>query len=493
VGSEPESLTRLATALLPRYAIEAEIGAGGMATVYLAQDLRHNRKVAVKVLIPEVTESLGAARFLREIEIAAGLTHPHILPLFDSGEAGGLLYFVMPYVKGESLRNRLDREGQLPVDDAIRITREVASALAHAHEEGIVHRDVKPSNILLESGHAVPADFGVGCVLYEMLAGHPPFTGAQLETVIRQHLVVPPAPVTHARPAVPAAIEGAWSGRWPRTPPIRFRNMYEFASALAQTESPAKARQNGTAWSVRSPRVLVGVLLVVALASWFLPSRSAGNGEGDRVPATSGPEKPSLALFLCDNYSPNPDDSYLADGIHQEFLSMLEKIAGISSMGRKTVETYRDDPRPLPAKAAELGVDYVGECSVTKAPDSEEIRITVSLLDAAGEIVWGDTYDQDLSAASYFEMLSDVARQLADGLGAFLTPREEGLLSMRPTEVDEAWDLYLRGRDYYIRPGFRDENRVCAPRLKYMSTLRGFSCRVRRQVSSHSGHAPSRR
>ena len=157
----PDLFQRLKAALADRYAIEREIGAGGMATVYLAEDLRHHRKVAVKVLRPELAATLGPERFLREIEIAAGLTHPHILPLHDSGEVEGFLYYVMPYVEGESLRQRLDREKQLPIEDALKIAQEVGDALSFAHTRDVIHRDIKPENILFEGGHAVVADFGI--------------------------------------------------------------------------------------------------------------------------------------------------------------------------------------------------------------------------------------------------------------------------------------------------------------------------------------------
>src|SRR5437762_4805989 len=262
-----DQLARLQAALADRYTIERELGRGGMATVYLAQDLKHHRKVAIKVLKPELAAALGPERFLQEIEIAAGLTHPHILPLYDSGEATGLLYYVMPYVEGETLRNRLDRAGQLPLAEAVQITREVADALTYAHGHDVVHRDVKPENILLEAGHAVVSDFGIAraitaaaggnltetgialgtpgymspeqamgservdgrsdlyslaCVLYEMLAGEPPFTGPSAESIVRQHLAAAPPRVSAMRAAVPPAIEQAIVRALAKTPADRF-------------------------------------------------------------------------------------------------------------------------------------------------------------------------------------------------------------------------------------------------------------------------------
>jgi serine/threonine-protein kinase len=174
---------RLRSALADRYQIEREIGRGGMATVYLAEDLKHDRKVAVKVLNPKLAQNLGAERFLREIRTVANLTHPHILPIFDSGEADGFLYYVLPYAKGESLRSRLTKEKQLPVEDAIQITREIAGALAYAHREGVIHRDVKPANIMLEEGHAVLADFGVAHAVAEAKDERLTRTGTSLGTL----------------------------------------------------------------------------------------------------------------------------------------------------------------------------------------------------------------------------------------------------------------------------------------------------------------------
>src|SRR5947208_9386900 len=278
-----EILARLKAALADRYAIDRELGHGGTATVYLAQDLKHGRAVAIKVLRPELAAALGAERFLREIEIAARLTHPHILPLHDSGEAAGFLYYVMPFVEGESLRDRLHREPQLPIEEALRIAREVATALSHAHSQDVVHRDVKPENILVSGGEAVVADFGIaraivaagaetltdtglavgtpgymspeqatgamqldgrsdvyslGCVLYEMLAGLPPFLGTTAQEILAGHSLDPVPPLRTIRPELPQAVEHAVRKALAKSPADRWRTPAALIEALAQAVAP---------------------------------------------------------------------------------------------------------------------------------------------------------------------------------------------------------------------------------------------------------------
>ncbi len=280
-----EILERLNESLAGRYRVERELGEGGMATVYLAEDLRHRRQVAIKVLKPELAATLGPDRFLREIEISAKLDHPHILPLYDSGDAGGLLFYVMPFVEGESLRDRLERERQLPLEEALKIAREVADALSYAHSRDVVHRDIKPANILLAGGHARVADFGIaraiseagggrltrtglavgtlaymspeqaagsedvdgrsdlyslGCVLFEMLAGVPPFSGPP-ESLVNQHLTADPQPITNLRPAVPAEVAGALMRALAKTPADRFSPAAQFAEALRLPAATAPA------------------------------------------------------------------------------------------------------------------------------------------------------------------------------------------------------------------------------------------------------------
>src|SRR6266704_3141351 len=280
--------TRLAAALADRYEIEREIGAGGMATVYLARDLRHDRHVALKVLRPDFGAVLGAERFLSEIKVTANLHHPNLLPLFDSGEAEGLLYYVMPYVEGESLRSRLDREKQLPIDEALRISREIAGALDYAHRHQIVHRDIKPENILLEEGQAVVADFGIaralqaaeggsltetgvtlgtatymspeqatadqldgrsdiyslGCVLYEMLAGEPPYSGPTAQAIIAKRFSEAIPHVRTLRETVSEAVAQALQRALARVPADRFASAAEMAAALAGV-SPSRGVPSG--------------------------------------------------------------------------------------------------------------------------------------------------------------------------------------------------------------------------------------------------------
>jgi eukaryotic-like serine/threonine-protein kinase len=312
---------RISPALGSRYRLERELGRGGMATVFLAEDLKHHRQVAIKVLDPEVAAAIGPERFRREIETVAKLAHPHVLPLHDSGEAGGLLFYVMPFVVGESLRDRLARERQLPLEEALRLVREVADALGYAHRQGVVHRDIKPENILLEEGHALVADFGVaraaagaekltvtgvsvgtpaymspeqvvggaadarsdlyalGCMLYEMLAGQAPFTGPTAESVVFQHLNATPPQVTAMRPAVPAGLDPVIAKAMAKSPADRFATTAEFVAALeaglaaktapGPTAEPEVERPATRRAAVLSAVVTLGVVLaLVAVAAW---------------------------------------------------------------------------------------------------------------------------------------------------------------------------------------------------------------------------------
>jgi serine/threonine-protein kinase len=306
------SQSRLAAALADRYTVERELGAGGMATVYLAEDLRHRRKVALKVLKPELAAVLGGERFVQEITTTAALQHPHILPLFDSGTAEGFLYYVMPYVQGETLRSKLDRETQLGIDEAVRITREVADALDYAHRHGVIHRDIKPENILLHDGRPMVADFGIalavsaaaggrmtetglslgtphymspeqataekdltgrsdiyslGCVLYEMLTGNPPHTGATAQQIIMKIVTEEAAPVTRLRRSVPANVADAVAKAVERLPADRFASAKAFADALGDPAFVVPATRAHSAVGAPLARSSARRLTLVAAAS----------------------------------------------------------------------------------------------------------------------------------------------------------------------------------------------------------------------------------
>jgi serine/threonine-protein kinase len=325
----------LAAALADRYRLERALGSGGMATVYLAEDLKHHRQVAIKVLHAELSAILGPERFLKEIELTASLQHPHILPLFDSGSADGLLYYVMPFVEGDTLRGRLEREKQLPIADAVRIAAEVADALGYAHGRGVVHRDIKPENILLRDGHALVADFGIalalqrsggermtqtglslgtpqymspeqamgereigprsdvyslGAVTYEMLIGDPPFTGSSAQAIVAQVITAEPRPLRVQRKSVPAYVEDAVLIALEKLPADRFASAAEFGRALASTETTgisSRAARYRLAW-YRDWRgwVTIGALVIAAVAAWFA-LRPEGSRESARPLATS--------------------------------------------------------------------------------------------------------------------------------------------------------------------------------------------------------------
>jgi hypothetical protein len=315
----PDPITRLNAALVGRYRIESELGEGGMATVYLADDLKHERKVALKVLKPELAAVVGAERFLAEIKTTANLQHPHILPLHDSGEADSFLYYVMPYIEGETLRDRLVREKQLPVDDAVRIATDVAEALHSAHEQGVIHRDIKPANILLSKGRPLVADFGIalavsaagggrltetglslgtpyymspeqasadrepsaasdvyslGCVLYEMLVGEPPYTGGSAQAVLAKILTEDARAPTKARPSIPANVDAAIGKALEKLPADRFAGAQDFARALADPgfRYGQSAAEGVTAGAGPVKRLTIGVaglaVLLGLLAAW---------------------------------------------------------------------------------------------------------------------------------------------------------------------------------------------------------------------------------
>jgi len=447
----PERLP-IAAALADRYTIERELGRGGMATVYLADEKKHGRKVAIKVLRPEITAALGTTRFLREIGIAAQLAHPHIVPLIDSGEAAGMLYYVQPHVPGGSLRERLleHRAGPLSVKDALRIAQEVGAGLDFAHRQGFVHRDVKPENILFADGHAVLADFGVAraccgpdadttragelatevglavgtpeymspeqasgepnlgsasdvyslaCVVYEMLVGEPPFTGAGARAVMAKHVTESPRPVRGFRPEVPPSVERALEQALQKDPKQRFESAAEFVAALMAPDSAAIAR----------------------------------------TPASTR----SIAVLPFVNASPEVENEYLSDGITDELIDALAKIAGLRVSSRTSVFALKGKSLDVRAVGALLGSSVVLEGTVRKSGD--RLRITAQLTSTDdGRLLWSQRYDRKL--VDMFAIQDEIAGTIVNTLRATMFADLSEHVPRRYTENIQAYGLYLKGR-----------------------------------------------
>ncbi|HEY7027216.1 MAG TPA: protein kinase [Gemmatimonadales bacterium] len=486
----------LVTGLADRYKIERELGQGGMATVYLALDLKHDRKVAIKVLRPELAAVIGAERFLAEIKTTANLRHPHILPLYDSGEvtAGSerpqsFLFYVMPFVEGESLRDRLTRQKQLPIDEALTIAREVADALGYAHAHGIVHRDIKPENILLEGGHSVVADFGIaramsvagadrltqtgmsigtplymspeqaagdpnvdgrsdlyslGCVLYEMLGGQPPFTGPTAEVVARQHLVTDAALITNLRPTVPPEVAGALARSLAKNPADRFNPAAQFVQALSG-QTPGLRREP-------APR-RKGLLLTIGLALLLALGAFAGMRFGG-VRRTSAAGIRSIAVLPLDNYSPDSTQEYFAEGMTDELTTNLATISQLRVTSRGSAMQFKGKNRPsTPEIAKKLGVDAIVEGSVSRSGD--KVRITAQLIDArADRHLWAKTFERNSS--DVLALQAELAAAIAGEINVQLTPGERSRLAAAPSVNPEAHDAYLKGWYFFNRPS--DEN-----------------------------------
>jgi serine/threonine protein kinase/tetratricopeptide (TPR) repeat protein len=434
-----DPIARLNTALEGLYRIERELGEGGMATVYLANDLKHERKVALKVLKAELAAVVGAERFLAEIKTTANLQHPHILPLFDSGEADGFLYYIMPYVHGESLRERLDREHQLPIPDAVRIAVDIAEALDYAHRQGVIHRDIKPANTLLQDGKAVLSDFGIalavgkasegrltetgtslgtpyymspeqaagervldgrsdlyslGCVLYEMLLGEPPFTGSSAQAIVAKRFVQAPADVTALRDGVPEAVGRALTKVLSRSPVDRFSAGADLARALAGTASPD------------------------------------GAGESKAI---------SIAVLPFKNLSPDPENEYFADGIAEELLNLLTTIPDLRVVSRSTAFSFKGKDVPATDLARQLNVGHLLEGSVRKA--GNRVRIAAKLVAATSDShLWSETFDR---------MLDDVFAIQDEIAAAVVGKLKISLLGPVPSsqETDPAvYALFLQAR-----------------------------------------------
>jgi len=474
---------RLQASLIEQYRIERELGHGGMATVFLAHDLRHDRPVALKVLRPDLAQVLGAERFLREIRLSGRLQHPHIVVVHDSGDADGQLWFTMPYIEGETLRSRLQREKQLPIDEALRITREVADALQYAHQHGVIHRDIKPENILLSGSHALVADFGIaralrnesdeqltesgfsvgtpqymspeqaaaqkdidprtdvyslGCVLYEMLAGEPPYTGPNPQAVLAKRLS---EPVPHLRTIrdVPAALERAVTKALARSPADRYSTAAEFAGALDSNQlvdhagGPVPAAGPRTIRPVRravAGSLAVAVLLLAAYLAIRLTRRSGA------VPLAS------VAVLPFVDLSQQQNQEYFSDGLTEELITALSQVPALRVAARTSSFQFKGQSPDVHEVGRKLDVVAVVEGSVRR--NGSRLRVSTQLIGVKdGYQVWSESYDRD--TVDVFAVQEDLARSIVGALRVRLAPSRDSALGAHPTRNLQAYDLYLKG------------------------------------------------
>jgi len=428
-----------------------------MATVYLAQDLKHGRQVALKVLHPDLAASLGSERFLREIQIAARLQHPHILPLYDSGQIESsdgttpLLYYVMPFVEGESLRDRLHREKPLPVDEAVRIGRDIAAALDYAHRHGVVHRDIKPENVMLHEGEAMVTDFGIakavsaagsesltqtglavgtpaymspeqasgerepdgrsdiyslGCLLYEMLAGVAPFTGPNVQALMMKRFTEPVPSVRATRPAVSPDLDQVVTRALAKDPEERFATASQLVVALG------------------SPRVTTPpeATLVTSVAA----------------------NKKSIAVLPFADMSPQKDPDSFCEGIAEEIINALSKIEALHVASRSSAFAFKGH-QEVRKVGQQLGAGTVLEGSVRKS--GNRLRISAQLINVAnGYQLWSERYDRELE--DVFAIQDEIAENIVRALRVVLSEDEKRAIEVGPRADVQAYDYYLRGRQF---------------------------------------------
>jgi serine/threonine-protein kinase len=505
---------RLNAALAGRYVIEREVGQGGMATVYLAEDVRHHRKVALKVLRPELAATLGVERFLREIEVAANLQHPHILPLFDSGEADGFLFYVMPYIEGESLRAKLARGGELPVAESAKILRDVVDALSYAHQHGVVHRDIKPDNVLLSGRHALVTDFGVakavseatgrqalttagvalgtpmymapeqavadphvdfradlyavGVMAYEMLTGHPPFTGPSPQAILAAHVTEPAKPITTIRQSVPAPLGQLVMQCLEKRPADRPANAEVLLPQLEALTTPSggitptstaplTAVSAGAARARRLPRWVMAAagIVIVAGAGYGAFREFGGHGMG------AGAQ--SVAVLPFDNVGGDTANKVFTDGVQDEILTDLTRVGALQVTSRSSSDQYRGTTKSVKQIGAELGVRTLLEGQVQRA--GNHVHVNVQLVDAEHDRqLCALSYDRELTAENVFAIQGDIAQNVAQALQASFTKTEEAAVEKAPTSNLAALDWYHRGKELFALRGgaFKDTAAVRA-------------------------------
>ncbi|HEY9228241.1 MAG TPA: protein kinase [Gemmatimonadaceae bacterium] len=501
-------LPRLKTALAGQYEVERELGRGGMAAVYLAHDVKHDRQVAIKVLHPELAATLGGERFEREIRLAAKLQHPHILGMHDSGVAGDLLYYVMPFVKGESLRDRIDREGMLPIDDAIAITLEVNDALGYAHAQGVIHRDIKPENVLLSGGHALVADFGiaravspegggqkltatgmsmgtpyymspeqaageivgptadlysVGCMLYEMLAGEPPFTGKNAMQIMARHAMEQVPSIRIVRSAVPEEIEDAIFAVLSKVPVDRPQTAAQFAEMMGLMSGHTASMRARTTTTRRTPNIpgrmtatmevppappkkwwqrpvflasTAAVLLVAivgAFTLWGGPAKSA---------ATLSADARRIAVLYFDDKSTDHSLGAVANGLTEELIRSLSSAASLTTISQSGVERFRGTDATTDSVARALRAGYVVRGDVET--EGDKVRVNVRLYDASGVDLKRGAFAVPLKNVSLMrDTLAVVAADLIrKQLGAEIQLGRQ----RSGTENADAWLLLQRGQ-----------------------------------------------
>jgi serine/threonine protein kinase/Flp pilus assembly protein TadD len=445
---------RLRDALSQSYTIDRELGRGGMATVYLAQDSKHDRVVALKVLHPDLAASLGPDRFLREIKLAARLNHPHILPLFDSGSADGMLYYVMPYVEGESLRERLDRDGKLPIDEAIRFAQGIASALDYAHRQGIVHRDVKPENVMLYEGMPMVMDFGIAkavsaagsetltqtgmmvgtpayvspeqaageinldgksdqyslaCMLYEMISGERPFAGNSPQSIMAKRFTETPKPLAALRSCVPASVDWAVGKAMSTESSGRFATSAQFAQALVSGQ-------------LTTPT------------------------DTDTLPKTAVSQAKSVAVLPFANHSADAENEYFADGMAEEIINALSRIQGLRVASRTSSFAFKGKNEDIGEIGRKLKVSTVLEGGVRKM--GNRLRITAELVNVAdGYHLWSERYDREIE--DVFAIQDDISQAIVKALRVILSEGEKKAIENKPRTNIQAYDYYLRGRQFF--------------------------------------------